>query len=617
MKKMKLILPALIIVTAVILASAGCTGTGDSGSGTQATAANGAIASSALVTTNASTLSTISVEYKNAELETDWDDSDSTIITLNGDSVTFDGSGAEADWSTVTITSEGTYVVSGTLDNGQIIVNAGDDDKVYLILNGADITCHTSAPVYEQNVDKTTITLEEGTTNTVTDGTSHSVDEEGEPNAAIFSKDDLTINGDGKLVVNANYNNGIQSKDELKIVSGTIIVTAANDDIKGKDSVAIKDGVIIIDAEGDGIQSTNDEDTEKGYVVIEGGTIDITAGTDVIQAEITVEITGGDITISSGGGSVNSSSNSGGDWSSWGRQTTATSTDSAKGIKGIDGVIISGVTIDIDSSDDSIHSNNAIRIEGGTMILSSGDDGVHADSLLEINDVDMEITKSYEGLESAIITRNGGEISITASDDGINVAGGNDGSSVNGRMGRNEFAAVDGLSLIINDGYIYINASGDGLDSNVDMYITGGKTIVNGPMDYNGEFVMTGGYLLAVGSSGMVQAQSSSSIVNSVMITYSSSQSAGTLVHIESEDGDDVLTFSPAKTYESVLLCTSDLRDETTDVVYSGGSSTGTATDGLYSGRTYSGGSQYTTFTISGTVTYAGLSTGGERAEEA
>ena len=170
----------------------------------------------------------------------------------------------------MTITAAGTYVVSGSLDDGQIVVDTEDKETVRLVLNGADITCSTSAPIYVKSADKIILILADGTENQVTDGDSYVLEdaESDEPNAAIFSKSDLTINGDGSLIVKANYNDGIASKDDLKIVSGDITVDAVNDAIKGRDCIGVKDGTIKVTAGGDGLQSTNDEDPEKGFICI-------------------------------------------------------------------------------------------------------------------------------------------------------------------------------------------------------------------------------------------------------------------------------------------------------------------------------------------------------------
>ena len=562
----------------------------------------------------------ISVEYDSDDLDSSAGSADKSYITLNGNSITFEGSGATVEGAIVTITSAGAYDISGTLNDGQIIVDTKDEEAVVLILNGVDIACSMSAPIYVLNAEKTVITLADGTENYVTDGDSYILEdtESDEPNAAIFSKDDLTINGNGSLTVNANYNNGIASKDDLKITAGDIIVNAVNDGIKGKDSIAVRDGTITIDAGGDGMQSNNDSDVEKGYISIEGGKLVITAGLDGIQAETRLSVSGGDIAIVSGGGSVNGSNGDRwGDWGTGGDSDDGTG-DSAKGLKaGVD-VTITGGTINIDSSDDSIHSNASLSISGGNIILASEDDGIHSDATLLIDGGDINITKSYEGIESAVLTINDGTIHIVASDDGINAAGGNDGSAMGGRPGQNNFEMSGDYHLYVNGGYIAVDANGDGLDINGPIDMTGGTVIVNGPisngngaLDYAGAFNITGGFLVAVGSSGMAEAPSASSTQYSVMYNFASPQAAGTIVHIETEDGEDILTFVPTKEYQSVVLSSPELENGSTYAVYSGGSSTGTVTDSLYSGGTYTAGTQVVEFTISSMVTGAGASGGG------
>lgn len=553
--------------------------------------------------------------------ETTSGSADVSYIMLNGNSIALDGSGAAVDGSMITITSAGTYSISGSLDDGQIRIDSTDAENVNLILNGANIACSTSAPIYILSAEKTVINLADGTSNSVTDGTAYVLPDadSDEPNAVIFSKDDLTIKGSGTLTVDANYNDGITSKDDLKITGGSITVQAVNDGIRGRDSVEIKGGSITVNAAGDGIQSNNDEDAEKGYISIEDGTLNIIAGADGIQAETSLAISGGDITVKSGGGSsAVSTQNTGG---GRGMETIVTGTDddsdSAKGLKAGAAVIITGGTLDINSADDAIHSNDAITISGGESALASSDDAIHADSTLEINGGDITIARCYEGLDSAAITINGGDIHLVASDDGVNAVTKGAGSEMMGGPGQNTFAATGSNSLAINGGYLVVNAGGDGLDINGPITMTDGTVIINGPtnsgngpIDYLGSFTISGGDFLAVGSAGMAMAPSTSSTQNSVMLTYSASQAAGTLVHIESDEGEDILTFAPAKTYQSVVFSSSALARGSGYVVYSGGRSTGTVQDGLYSGGTYTPGTEVTSFTISGTVTTVGSQNG-------
>jgi hypothetical protein len=575
-------------------------------------------------TASVPTAAEYNVEYDQDDLEVSTDASNLSYVRLDGDSVTFEGSGATVNGSVVTITAAGKYNISGTLDDGQIIVDTQDEETVFLVLDGANITCLTSAPIYVSNADKVVITLADGTENYMTDGDSYTFAdaESDEPNAAVFSKDDLTINGSGSLTVNANYNNGIASKDDLKITGGSITVNAVNDGIKGRDSVAMLEGEITINAGADGIQANNDEDAEKGYISIEGGTLDITADLDGVQAETNLGVSGGDITIVTGGGSVASSG--GGAWGGRGMEGNPNqTTDSAKGLKAGVNVTITGGAIQISSLDDAIHSNDSIAINGGDLTLASGDDGIHADATLTINGSNLEITECYEGLESEVITINNGTIHLISGDDGINASSGSGSGAAGGMQmaprGLGGFESGDN-SLYINGGYIVVDAGGDGIDANGPIEMTEGTVIVNGPtnngngaLDYMGSFNISGGYLVAVGSSGMAEAPSTSSTQYSAMVNLTSSLTGGTLIHIESESGDEVLSFEPTKAYQSVVLSSPELENGETYVVYAGGNSTGTGTDGLYSGGTYSGGTQVTRFTISGMVTGAGSQMGGFR----
>ena len=208
----------------------------------------------------------MSVSYDSEDLDDTWDQSTAVGITLAGDTAKVFGAGAQVNGGKVTITAGGTYLISGSLDDGQIIVDTQDKETVRLVLNGADISCSTSAPIYVASANKTIIVLADGSENRLTDGESYILEdkESDEPNAAVFSKSDLTINGDGALTVTANYNNGIANKDDLKIVSGLITVEAVNDGLKGRDCIGIKGGTITITAGGDGMQSNNDEDPAKG-----------------------------------------------------------------------------------------------------------------------------------------------------------------------------------------------------------------------------------------------------------------------------------------------------------------------------------------------------------------
>jgi hypothetical protein len=526
-----------------------------------------------------------------------WNEANVVDVTLNGNSITVSNpSVATLAGSKVTITSAGTYRLRGSLTDGQVIVNTADKATVRLLLNNANIHCSNSAPIFVMDAKKTVIIPEAGTQNTITDGSVYNVDDEGEPKGAIFSKSDLTVYGAGALNVQANYNDGISSNDGLIIGGGQITVNSVGDAVRGKDYVIVKNGDTTLTAGKDGVKSDS-KDVTRGYITIENGVLHVTAGEDAINAQTDFLMQNGQITAYAGGGSSNN-------------VVVGTST---KGIKALVDIVIEGGTFTIDTSDDAIHSNGTITINGGTFNLKTNDDGVHADNSLVVNNGDITITKCYEGLESAEITINNGNIHITSSDDGINVAGGKDGSGFNRPVwGGDTFGSGD-YHLFINGGYIYINSETDGLDSNGDIIMTGGKVIVDGPtsnmdspIDYDfpppqgyGGFKMTGGWILAVGSAGMAVGPNASSTQYSVLFEFSSNKAGGTLLSLRTSGGTEIFTFRPVKMYKCFVFCSPDLKLGTTYEVYTGGSTTGTAIDGLYSGGTYTPGTKATpVFTI-------------------
>lgn len=542
-------------------------------------------------TTTAATQSTsevtvvpVSVEYDDDDLVPTATATAATTIKLNDNTVIFDGDGVTVNGSIVTITSAGTYNVSGTLADGQIIVDTEDEETVMLVLNGVDITCSTSAPIVVVNAEKTVITLAAGSDNVVTDGAAYTFSdtETDEPNAAIFSKDDLTINGNGALTVNANFNNGIASKDDLKITGGEITVNAVNDGIKGKDALAVLDGTITVVAGSDGLQATNIEDAEKGYIAVEGGTLNITAGLDAIQAETNLLVSGGDLTLTSGASQYSA-------------------TDSTKGLKAGMALTITGGNLVIDATDDAIHSDGSVTIDDGVLLLASGDDGIHAEDSLTINGGEVNVLQAVEGLESTLITINTGTIHLVTSDDGLNATTGNGGEQ------------ADSSYFYINGGYVVVNAEGDGLDSNGTAVITGGVVIVqgpttsrNGPLDVNGELVISGGFLISAGSAGMPEIPSTSSTQNSIAVAFDSALPGGTLIHVETANGEEILTYESPKAFQLFVFSSPELQTNTTYTVYVDGEAIGTVADGLYSDGRYTPGTQVTSLTLSSNVTTAG-----------
>lgn len=560
--------------------------------------------------------------YETEDTDASWDDT-ATVITLSDGNSSVSGSGASVNKNIITISQAGTYVLSGTLSDGTIEIDATKNDLVRVVLNDASITNSEGPAIYADDVLKVVLILADGTENTLTDASSYvSSDEDSEPDAAVFSKADLSITGSGTLTVNANYKDGIKSKDDLKITDGTINVTSADDGIVGKDMVAIENASVTVNAQGDGIKSTNDSDSSVGYVRIDSGTFDITAEHDGIQGVSAVTVNSGTVTITSGGGNSNSINSSSSTLyspgSSMSNSSSVEESGSGKGIKSDSSIVITGGSIVVDSADDTIHSNDTITISGGTLNLTSGDDGIHADTSLTVNGGSVTVAESYEGLESATITVDDGTIYITSSDDGINCAGGADSSSTNGRAGQSNMNSSGNDYLYINGGYIYIDAQGDGLDSNGSIEMTGGTVLVcgptandNGATDYNDSFTITGGLLVAAGSSGMIEAPQSSSTQYVVSTTFASSLSANTRFTITDGSGNLIVSFVPTKTYQNVIVCSADLTNGTSYIVYTGGSCSDNGTDGLTTTGSYSAGTKYTSFTISSIVTTAGTSSGG------
>ncbi len=316
-----------------------------------------------------------------------------------------------------------------------------------------------------------------------------------------------------------------------------------------------------------------------------------------MQAETDLVITDGEFTIMAGGGST----------------ATLAADLSAKGLKAAVSLTLDGGTYTIDTADDALHANTSLVINGGNFTLATGDDAIHADATVEINGGDINITRSYEGIERAIVTLNGGTIHLVSSDDGLNAAGGSDTTATNRAPGQGGGRGPSNVYIYINGGYLAIDTGGDGIDSNGFVEMTDGVVIVNGPtmqmnsaLDYDGTFTMQGGFVVAVGSARMAQTPSDSSSQYALLLNFTATQPAGTLVHIQNSAGEEILTFAPAKDYQSLAFTSPAFVNGETYRVFLGGTTTGIATDGLYQAGSYTLGTEYTSFTISSTVTRIG-----------
>ena len=531
--------------------------------------------------------------YEKEDLNTEYD-SDSSTVELSDN--TEEVEGVSVDGQTVTINQGGTYVLSGELTDGQVVVNVNEDAKVHLVLNDVTITNQQGPAILVEQAEKVVTTLASDTTNTLTDGDDYQLDgDETEPDATFYSKEDLVINGDGELKVSGNYNNGIRSKDDLILVSGEYTVNAKNNALKGKDSVQILDGSYTLTTEeGDGIQSNNSDEEDKGYIAIDGGTFKITSGRDGVQAETVVNIQQAEITIKTG-------------------ENETSDEESYKGIKAGNSLLIQNGTFKLTTADDSLHSDGDIAIKDGEFTLDSGDDGIHADNDLTIDGGTINVTDSNEGLEASVITINDGDIAVVASDDGLNTSDGSssDTEETAGQEGApGEEQADDSLLLAINGGTLHVDAQGDGLDSNGNIEMTGGTVTVDGPtednngaLDYEGDFEVSGGTLIAAGSSGMAMNVSDSSSQASLGVYFSETQSAGTIVSLQDSDGNVIATYKPSKDFDHIVISSSELEVDESYTLVSGTDAKGTEQNGYYQDEEIVDGTELGTLTLSDTVT--------------
>ena len=545
------------------------------------------------------------VEEENVETHDNADDyvyDETSAIEISlGAMVTADSDAVSIDGGIATITAAGTYRISGTLDDGQLIIDAGDGAMVQLILDGAHIVNPDGAAIAVMSAEKAIVILADGSTNTLADGATYTLAEgDDEPNAALYSKSDLTIAGEGSLTVTGSFNDGITSKDGLVINEGDITVVAVDDGIRGKDYVVINDGTLDIVSGGDGVKADNDEDADRGYISIAAGTIDIDAGCDAIQATTDVLITGGDFTIEAGGGS----------------SASAAADESAKGIKGAVSVIIESGSFSMDTADDAIHSNISVVVNAGTFEIATGDDAIHADETVEVNGGTIDVTTSYEGIEGTIVTINGGDIWIVATDDGLNVAGGVDGSGTlneAGGAGTDTFRGpgpgggpgggappeeIPGeYYLYINGGTIAIDAYGDGIDANGYVVMTGGTVTIDGStssrdgaLDHNGTFEMIGGVIIGTHIDGMTSEGINAGSQASIFVTTGGTVAGGTVIHIETTEGEGVLTYETLNDFSVITFSSPELVAGESYDIYLDGSVVGDDVNGLFEANAYTPG---------------------------
>ena len=445
-------------------------------------------------TDNASTKIEGTITTDNGDLKINWDRYQTVDIELS---------------ETITITESGTYHITGRLEDGLIVVDAGVGE-VRLLLDNAIIKNPSGPAIACYSAEDLVIELVGD--NTLEDSQSYSADYDEDVTGVIYSKADLTFQGEGMLTLIAHYQDGIVGKDDVKFNSGTYNITANDDGIRGKDSVYIVGGDFTIKSVADAIKSTNETSTGKGFVLIESGTFNIES--------------------------------------------------SAKGIKAINSILVYDGVFSINTYDDAIHSNNYVGIMNGDISITAGDDGIHADKELIIDGGKINILKSYEGIEAQAITINDGSVSIVSSDDGLNAGGGADSSATN-RRGAGTFDADTNCIITVNGGAIYINSSGDGIDSNGYLYFNGGTVIVDGPtnngngaLDSGAGITMSGGTVIAIGFSGMAGTLGANSSIFNASIYFATAQQAGTTIEIKNSSGETIISHTSAKTFNHMSVGT-------------------------------------------------------------
>jgi len=475
-----------------------------------------------------------------------WDEGEAVTIRLS-DGGSDGGDGVTIDGSVVTITEAGTYRLTGSLSDGQLVVDTADEGVVRLILDGVAIASSTTAPVAVIDAAKVVVILDAGSENTLADATTYQFAsaDVGEPNAALFSAADLTIAGEGSLVVTGSYNDGIAGKDGLVIAGGLITVNAADDGIRGKDYLVVTGGTLTVAAGGDALKSDNAEDATLGYVAIAGGTLSLTAGTDGVDAVSSAIVDGGSLTIIAG--------------------------------------------------DDGIHADTRLEIGGGTIDITRSYEGLEATQVV-ITAGAITLVADDDGLNVA-----GGNDASAANGRGDR---GGPGGAPGDAGGPGGDTATAGCYVEMSGGTLVMTTGGDGFDSNGSATVTGGIIVINGPtannngaIDVNGEFLLSNAVLVAAGSIGMAETPDVSSPQASLHLGFDSGVAAGTVVRVQASDGTAIATFEASKPFQSLVISTPSVTAGAAYDVLTGGTVSGASLGGLYLDPSYSGG------TVIGTVT--------------
>lgn len=543
------------------------------------------------------TESTIDTEFTDREKSGSYKASEAVKITLNKTTATVSGSGAKADGSTITITEEGVYIVSGTLEDGQIIVDASDSDKVQIVLDGVHINCKTNAAIYVREADKVFITLAENSSNTLGGGNEYTQIDDNTVDGVIFSKSNLVCNGTGSLTIEADYKHGIVSKDDLVITGGTYKIAAADNGITAKDQIKILNGSFDIDAANSAVKAKNTDDAELGNIYIAGGIFTIEAEQDGFHATGSIVVDDGTITVNSGDDGFHAELDTvihGG---------TILVEKSNEGLEG-KRVVVNGGDITINASDDGINAANSgddgvNAINPGANAVGSGDDDSNAassnnDSSAAVNSGDDgSISGEADGKEPQQMppdTENGSDMQPSQDFDPENApSDGNapqnfdpgnapsDGDAPQKMQGGPGGGGNSELYIKITGGTLTVSADGDGLDSNGGLLVTGGTTIVYGPtsdgdsaLDYDGSAIATGGTLAAIGSAGMTESFSEDSTQPVITYYCTETQSAATTITLTDSDGSALFTIAPEKAYASIVFTCSEMKLDATYTLTAG-----------------------------------------------
>ena len=461
--------------------------------------------------TEASVIDTTSL-FSDRDLDGSYDTAAAVAIQLQGDDVVCDSDAVTVQDGTITISQEGVYLVTGTLTDGQIQVNAPDDAKVQIVLSGASVTSSSSASIYALNADKVFLTLSESTENTLANGGEYVAIDDNNIDAVIFAKTDLTLNGSGSLTINAAAGHGVAAKDELTITQGNYTITAAGHGLSAKDSLAVADGSFVITSGKDGIHAENADDATLGIVYLAGGSFVIDSQGDAISASGALQIDGGTYELTTGEGSASVEMTTGesfggrGQWTDPQAQASSDAEQeedsvSQKGIKAEGTFTVLGGAFTMNTADDGLHAGDDLLISDGEFTIRSGDDGIHSDGAVTIQNGSFSIPYCYEGIEGLSITVEDGDFQITSVDDGMNAAGGADSSGFGGfgRGGQDSFRSDSGIEIVINGGSFVIVSEGDCIDSNGALTINGGTLELtcngsgNTALDADGSYTNNGG----------------------------------------------------------------------------------------------------------------------------